>query len=356
MIDNREIVEKKKLGLGAVTVITVLAIILVVAGVICVMRLIGKNNVYGSAVGTETTDIGTKDDTLEENQIMYKGKVYELNEDLVTVLVMGIDKETVTEVGGESWDADGELAGGQADALFLMVINPHDKNVYIVAINRNSMADVDVFDENGKYQGIFTKQIALQHGYGDGKEESCERQVKAVSRMFHNIPINSYAAISMDSIPELNDELGGITVEVLDDIVYPEYDMNLHAGETVTLYGEQAYWYIRLRNENVFNSNELRLQRQKQYLTTFAAEAKNQATADVRVAVNLYNTVSKYMVTDIDINSFTYLVTEFINYDFDVENMYSLQGEVIQGENFEEFYVDDDALQELIVKLFYEPV
>ena len=105
------------------------------------------------------------------------------------------------------------------------------------------MADVDVFDENGKYQGIFTKQIALQHGYGDGKEESCERQVKAVSRMFHNIPINSYAAISMDSIPELNDELGGITVEVLDDIVYPEYDMNLHAGETVTLYGEQAYWY-----------------------------------------------------------------------------------------------------------------
>ena len=46
----------------------------------------------------------------------------------------------------------------------------------------------------------------------------------------------------------------------------------------------------------------------------------------------------------------------FINYDFDVENMYSLQGEVIQGENFEEFYVDDDALQELIVKLFYEPV
>ena len=160
----------------------------------------------------------------------------------------------------------------------------------------------------------------------------------------------------MDSIPELNDALGGITVEVLDDIVYPEYDMNLHAGETVTLHGKQAYWYIRLRNENVFNSNELRLQRQKQYLTTFAAEAKNQSTADVRVAINLYNTVSKYMVTDIDINSFTYLVTEFINYNFDVKNMYSLEGETIQGDKFEEFYVDDDSLQELIVKLFYEPV
>ena len=92
-LDGIEIPEKK-LGLGAVTVITVLAIILVVAGVICVMRLIGKNKGYGSAIGTETTDIGTKDDSLEENQIVYKGKVYELNEDLVTVLVMGIDEET----------------------------------------------------------------------------------------------------------------------------------------------------------------------------------------------------------------------------------------------------------------------
>ena len=356
MLDNREIVEKKKLGIGAVAVITVLTIGLIVAGIISVMRLIGKNNVYGKITSTEAIAIGTTDTELEENQIMYNGQKCALNEDLVTVLVMGIDKETVTKVGGQSWNASGEFAGGQADALFLMVINPHDENVYIVAINRNAMADIDVFDENGKYQGIFKKQIALQHGYGDGKVESCERQVKAVSRMFHNIPINCYAAISMDSIPELNDELGGITVEVLDDIVYPEYDMDLHAGETVTLWGEKAYWYIRLRNENVFNSNELRLQRQKQYLTTFAAEAKNQSTADVRVAINLYNTVSKYMVTDIDINSFTYLVTEFINYDFNVENMHSLKGEVIQGENFEEFYVDDDALQELIVDLFYEPV
>lgn len=356
MLDNKEIVEKKKMGLAGVTVVTILAIVLVVVGIICVMRLIGKNNVYGRVTGTEAADVGTEEDGLEENQILYNGQVYQLNEDLITVLVMGIDKETVTEVGGQSWDAEGELAGGQADALFLMIINPHDKNVYIVAINRNSMADIDVFDENGKYQGMYTKQIALQHGYGDGKEESCERQVRAVSRMFHNIPINAYAAISMDSIPELNDALGGITVEVLDDIVYPEYDMNLHAGETVTLHGKQAYWYIRLRNENVFNSNELRLQRQKQYLTTFAAEAKNQSTADVRVAINLYNTVSKYMVTDIDINSFTYLVTEFINYNFDVKNMYSLEGETIQGDKFEEFYVDDDSLQELIVELFYEPV
>ena len=45
MLDNKEIVEKKKMGLAGVTVVTILAIVLVVVGIICVMRLIGKNNV-----------------------------------------------------------------------------------------------------------------------------------------------------------------------------------------------------------------------------------------------------------------------------------------------------------------------
>lgn len=357
MLDRETVTEKKRFGIGTVTIMIIITVVLTVAGTVTVMRMAGKASLSVSVAGTEIAGLGEKAEELEINEILYKGGNYILNEDLVTVLVMGIDKETVTEVGGQSWEEEEEsgYAGGQADALFLLLINPHHKNVSVIAINRNSMAEVDVFDEEGNYQGVFTKQIALQHGYGDGKEESCLRQVKAVSRMFHGIPIHAYAAISMDAIPELNDLIGGITVEVLDDITYPEYDMDLHQGETVTLLGEKAYWYVRLRNENVFNSNELRLQRQKQYIMTFATEAKNQSLSDIRIAINLYRAVRKYMVTDIDLNEFTYMATEYMNYQFDGENMYSLQGETVQGGNFEEFYVDDDAMQDLIIELFYEP-
>ena len=357
MLDKETVVEKKKFGIVTVTMIIIVTMILTVIGSVAGMRMVGKASLSTAAASAEIIELGEKADEPETNGILYKGGNYVLNEDLITVLVMGIDKETVVEVGGQSWEEEegSQFAGGQADALFLLLINPHDKNVYVISINRNSMAEVDVFDEEGNYQGIFTEQIALQHGYGDGKEESCLRQVKAISRMFHGIPIHGYAAVSMDAIPELNDMVGGITVEVLDDIIYPEYDMDLHQGETVTLFGEKAYWYVSLRNENMFNSNELRLQRQKQYMTTFAAEAKNQSMSDIRVAVNLYQTVHKYMVTDIDLNEFTYMVTEYINYDFDRENMYSLQGETVQGNDFEEFYVDEDSLQDLIIELFYEP-
>lgn len=358
MIEREETIEKKKIGIGAMTAITIFAVLAVIAGIIMVMRMVGKTQLTTAIAGEKIiTDIGEEEEGLKENQILYNNQVYEMNEDLITILMMGIDKETYTTVGGQSWTAEESgYAGGQADALFLLLINPHSKKISVVAINRNAMADVDVWDNEGNYKGIFKKQIALQHGYGDGREESCKRQVKAVSRMFHNIPIHSYAAVSMDAIPELNDAVGGITVEVLDDIIYPEYDMDLHQGDTVTLYGEKAYWYVRLRNENVFNSNELRLQRQKQYLSIFAAQAKEQAVSDIRVAINLYQTVQKYMVTDIDLNSFIYLATEALNYQFDISTIYSLKGEMLQGNHFEEFYIDDEALQELIVELFYEPV
>lgn len=338
--------KKVKAGVGFVTFVTVFTMLVLICGIYFLLKSAGKNSLMVAAEEAKI-DVGKPDD---EGYIVYKGKTYAPNKDLVSVLVMGIDKE------GEVRDAKDGLDGGQADALFLMILDSHKEKVSVVAINRNTMADVDVFDAKGNYQGIMKKQIALQHGYGDGKEKSCERQVYAVSRLFNNIPISAYASINMEAIPSLNDAIGGIDVEVLDDIVYPEYNMNLHTGDKVTLRGKTAYWYTRLRNENVFNSNELRLARQKQYFTTYAAKAKHMAKEDIRVAINLYRTALDYMVTDIDISRFTYLATEAVDYDFDVENLYSLQGEVIKGNKFEEFYADEDYIKEITIQLFYEPV
>ncbi len=358
MLDKEYTTERKKLTFGLRTIITILGIAIVIVGMIIVMRMVGKNSLSKAVAGDDNINVGEEADDLADNQIMFDGKRYQLNEDVISVLVMGIDSETVNEVGGQSWKAEKNNAnkGGQADSLFLMVINPHTKKVNFLAINRNAMAEVDVWDKEGNYTGTQMQQIALQHGYGDGGVESAERQVKAVSRLLYGIPINSYAAISMDAVPVLTDAVGGVDVTVLDDIVYPEYDMNLHKGDVVNLKGKTAYWYVRLRHEDEFGSNELRQNRQKQYLTEFIKKARTAAISDVRVAANLYNTISDYMVTDIDINSFTYMATEYLNYDFDTDNIISLEGETINGTKFEEFYIDDEKAQKQIVDLFYERV
>lgn len=358
MLDRRLVTEKQKKGMSALIIVSVIAIVLLISGIIMTLRMVGRSKLQTTVTETVEPVENASEGLTQKKQIVYNGKTYEFNDDVTTILVMGIDIEKTDSVSTKSWTAaeGSQIAGGQADAIFLLVLNPHTNNVSVLAINRNSMADIEVYDEDGNYIGTQLHQICLQHGYGDGGVESCERQAVAVSRFLDDVPINAYAAITMDAIPELNDAVGGIEVTVLDDLIYPEFDLYLHKGDDVVLHGDRAYWYVRLRNEEVFNSQALRLERQKQYMTTFAAVAKKQATSDIRVAINLFQIASKYMTTDIDISQFTYLAGEALSYDFNVENLYSFEGEVIQYGEFEEFYPDEDNKQQILIDLFYEPV
>ena len=76
MLDKEETVERKKLGIGAMTIVTILTIVFVFLGVVLVMRMIGKNNLTTVVAGTENTEAaaepeaGEKSGGLEENQII----------------------------------------------------------------------------------------------------------------------------------------------------------------------------------------------------------------------------------------------------------------------------------------------
>jgi hypothetical protein len=66
--------------------------------------------------------------------------------------------------------------------------------------------------------------------------------------------------------------------------------------------------------------------------------------------------VSDYLVTDIDASKMSYMASEFIGYDMDFENIYSVPGETVYNEEtkFEEYHVDEEALQEIVMNIFYE--
>ena len=72
--------------------------------------------------------------------------------------------------------------------------------------------------------------------------------------------------------------------------------------------------------------------------------------------VSLFKTIGKYMVTDITVDEVSYFSTQVADYKFDSNRMYSLKGETIMGEEHEEFYADDKALFELILKVFYDVI
>ena len=283
----------------------------------------------------------------KEGWVKYNGQIYAYNEDILTFLVMGIDKNRDVKEVEEGTN------GGQADALFLVVLNPHDNSLSVIGINRNTMTDISVYDDNGAYVNTIKAQIAVQHGFGNGVEESCEYQVNAVQHLFYEMPVHGYAAINMSAIGPLTDMVGG--VDVVEDIKSGNSTV-IKEGEEVHLEGDLAFAYIHNRDTKEFGSADHRLERQKQFITTYLQKVKQKTKEDIGFPISVYQSIAPQTVTSLTVDEMTYLVSIAKDYSFDENYLYTLKGETKQGDVFEEFYVDETDLFELILKIFYEPV
>lgn len=333
-------------------------LIVVMLSAFGVARMVGKNSLRSKAAAAApdlspvtATEVLTEEEkeTWQEGWVKYNGTIYAYNKEMMTFLFMGIDKDGDAKEVAEGTD------GGQADALFLVAVNPKDRTVKVIGLNRNTMADVDIYNEEGAYVNTVKAQIAVQHGFGNGMEESCDYQCKAVSRLLYGLPIHGYAAINMAAIPALNDAVGGVDVTVQEDISIK--DPLLVKGAQVHLEGKSAFWYVKYRDMNQFGSADGRLERQKQYLAGFMDAAKKTVKEDISVVSRLYSALKPMMVTNVTSGEAVYLATELLDYDFGGKNEFRMiEGETVMGEVFEEFYVDEEALYEMILDIFYEPV
>jgi LCP family protein required for cell wall assembly len=215
------------------------------------------------------------------------------------------------------------------------------------------MTQVAVYDEDGGSLGTMEAQICTQHGFGDGKKLSCTRTVDAVEQLFYNIPISGYVAINMGAVPTLNDSIGGVRVKVLQDLSYPESGVELQEGEVVTLNGSEAYAYLRGRDINDFDSATDRLRREEQYIINYMNQLKAYAAGDSEQVVRIYDSVEDYLVSNVD---FATLAEELLDYNFSEDIMYTVPGETRMGDEFEEYYVDEDEFYDLIIQIFYSEI
>lgn len=352
--------KKRKRKVVALTVLAAITGLLAAAfAAFLIVGAIGKANLRSNVIAapklenapvvielqpTEEESAGWK-----EGWVKYNGQVYAYNEDILTFLVMGIDKNRDVKEVEEGTN------GGQADALFLVVLNPHDNSLSVIGINRNTMTDISVYDDNGAYVNTIKAQITVQHGFGNGVEESCEYQVNAVQHLFYEMPVHGYAAINMSAIGPLTDMVGGVDVVALEDIKSGNSTV-IKEGEEVHLEGDLAFAYIHNRDTKEFGSADHRLERQKQFITTYLQKVKQKTKEDIGFPISVYQSIAPQTVTSLTVDEMTYLVSIAKDYSFDENYLYTLKGETKQGDVFEEFYVDETDLFELILKVFYEPV
>ncbi len=317
---------------AVITLLIVIGLILsIILGCFIILK-IGENKLRDSLSYTDDTPLS--DAYGQEADAYHKGKAYYYNQDLINILCIGVDKDNLKD-----------RADHQADVIVLVSIDAKLKKTNIITISRNTLADIDIYDMNGEFLDTEYSQICLSYVYGRDDKTSSLLTVKAVSRLLYNVPVNGYYTVFMDSIADIVDSVGGVKVTIPDDMTgkNPQWKK----GTDVTITGKNALDYLKYRED----LSDVRLNRQKEFVSSFIISAKKAVAKDLSLPLNMYNKLAKNTVTDVDGTSAVYLASEIIKADF---NTVSIPGTVGFDATYETFEVDESALYEMVLDVFYK--
>lgn len=284
----------------------------------------------------------------EDTQLTVGGHTYRKRANLTTILFMGIDQdEDVASVPAYLR----YLSGGQADFLRLMVIDPLEKTITQIEIDRDTMTPITMLGTMGGELGYWTAQICLSHGFGDGKEQSCGFTVEAVSNLLYNVPIKYYAAMNLDGISVMNDMLGGVTVTLADD--FSHIDPTMAKGTTLTLVGDQAEIFVRTRMSMDVGTNEARMKRQQQYLTQMMELLNQKLHESSNFIGSLFDSLSPYLCTNM---SRAQMITEAWSVkDYTRLPLVSIEGvHEVGSDGYMQFLADEKSLEQVMLDVFYK--
>lgn len=321
---------------------SLLALILLLVGTFFILSLIGKSQFHKQDTHIVAPNVIIED----EDTISYKGKEYTLNKNVISILVIGVDRENLDEDLGVG-------NNGQADVIFVATVDTKTKKAHIIPISRETMVDVNQYATNGKYIGVKREQLCLAYAYGNTPEQCSENVMTSVKRLLYGVNINSYVTIEMEGFEKLIDLIYGIEITALEDINSKK--LPLIKGEKVLLNGNQARTYITYRDDDI-EANARRMERQKQFLSALLNKTGNSIVNNFANLTKYYNDLSPYFSTNVSFAQITYLAQNCLSLNFgDALNYKNIDGNLVQGEKWVEFYADEESTIETLIDIFYIP-
>ena len=192
-------------------------------------------------------------------------------------------------------------------------------------------------------------QLALSHTFGNGLERSCENVKKTVSDFLYGLQIDYYVSMNMDAIATMHDAVGGVKVTVTED--FSKVDPTIPMGEVI-LRGQQAINYVRTRKNVGDQLNLSRIERQKELHSGLLHGVQGFRT-ECGFPGGCLEEISPYIVTDCSTNALSGIVSRYE--DYDLRQIVTPKGENILSKEYYEFHVDKEALDKLVLDLFYRP-
>lgn len=280
--------------------------------------------------------------------ITWKDKEYQYNSLITTVLYAGLDSTDPLKAS-ETYSNK-----ARADSISVVILDKKKKKMSILALNRDTMTEIRRYTRTGEDMGTYVSHLGYAYSYGDGGEVSCEDLKEAVENLL-GISIDEYAVTNQSSITSINDLVGGVTVTVPNDdlaAMYPE----LKKGAVVTLDDSNVKDFLQHRDTAADFSNEGRIERQQAYVTAYVDLLKNRLASEPDQLWQEIGQMNDYLQTSITKNKYLSLARLLEKVSFTDADYYRPTGKDSAGELHDEFYVDEDALRQLVIDLFYEEV
>lgn len=333
-----------KRRLLAELLIAILVIALFGAALMLYERSSRRREGLGDSGSWGEEDAGTD---AQEIQLTLNDRVYAYTDRVKTYLLIGTDNS------GANPEAEQGFNGDLADFLVLFLADPDTGRYGFVQIDRDTITDVPILDENGEETGTALEQICTAHWYGQNEEERNINTVYTVSELFGGLSIDGYYCMNMKDIPSLNHAVGGVSVTIEEDL--ESVDPAMTKGAQILLTDEQAEKFVRARMSVGDGTNISRLRRQRQYMENMYRQIHERFSDNAGYINDLYKELKSVLETDQPDKTISEIAAGI--HDSKNVGFLTIDGESTKGNQLDdgqihsEFYVDEASIAENLGKI-----
>jgi LCP family protein required for cell wall assembly len=228
----------------------------------------------------------------------------------ITILLLGLD-------------ARPKIGTLNTDVIMIASLNPEDKSAVLVSVPRDTYVKVDGWSArkaNSFYAALYNEN-----------KETVLSEIKPIFSEFIGVPIDYVTVVDFQTFEDIVDELGGITVEVDQDMYYVDptdgTHIDLKAG-VQKLNGDQALDFVRYRQSTGGRTPESSdLQRNVRQQKVVAAILQRLKSFNAILKINgILNAIGENIRTDIPSQQLKSLITTYATISGDKITYIPLEG------------------------------
>ena len=220
----------------------------------------------------------------------------------------------------------------RSDTIMYAALRPVDRKIEMVSIPRDSLVEIP---------GVGEDKINASLAYG-----GVELLQETVENLVDN-PVDHTVLINFESFADIIDAMGGIRINVEEDMYLPEEGIDLKAGEQ-KLDGHDALAFVRWRGDGTGDIG--RMERQSQFMQALSEKIRH--LTPWRAVMTLW-TVQREIETDLSLLDILKLGWDFIGMDSDALEVqhFTYDTPYINGISY--VILDDQSIDETIQLMKY---